>query len=220
MPAFIDLTGQRFGHQLVVRRVENKGTQAAWLVRCDCGNERVMRTGEVRKTQRCQECNALPINRRMRDLTGQRFGQWQVDEVAEIRHGHSFWHVTCDCGNIGVVVGTALTQGTTSRCRDCAVALNRTIPRPGRRRHGDDEVTYEAVHMRLRRERGAASTHLCVQCGEQARDWAYQHDDPGERIGPVTSQDGKTYMLSFTANLDAYKPMCILCHVRFDKGLT
>ena len=37
MPAFIDLTGRRFGRLTVVRRDENKGVKVRWLCRCDCG---------------------------------------------------------------------------------------------------------------------------------------------------------------------------------------
>lgn len=34
-----DLTGQKFGRALVLKRVENKGIRVAYLCRCDCGNE-------------------------------------------------------------------------------------------------------------------------------------------------------------------------------------
>lgn len=35
---FVDLTGQRFGRLTVIKRVENKKSQAVWLCQCDCGN--------------------------------------------------------------------------------------------------------------------------------------------------------------------------------------
>lgn len=37
MGKLIDLTGQRFERLVVVERAENKGRDAAWLCRCDCG---------------------------------------------------------------------------------------------------------------------------------------------------------------------------------------
>ena len=37
--AFRDLTGQRFGMLLVIKRVENNGPRATWLCQCDCGNQ-------------------------------------------------------------------------------------------------------------------------------------------------------------------------------------
>lgn len=40
MRKLIDLTGQRFGRLLVIRRVEcEKHGEAKWLCQCDCGNE-------------------------------------------------------------------------------------------------------------------------------------------------------------------------------------
>ena len=40
MRKLIDLTGQRFGRLLVIRRVEcEKRGEAKWLCQCDCGNE-------------------------------------------------------------------------------------------------------------------------------------------------------------------------------------
>jgi hypothetical protein len=40
MPALVDLTDQRFGRLLVIRRDQNIGPHAAWLCRCDCGAEK------------------------------------------------------------------------------------------------------------------------------------------------------------------------------------
>lgn len=42
MPKLVDLTGQRFGRLLVLRRAENIGRQTAWLCKCDCGNEKAV----------------------------------------------------------------------------------------------------------------------------------------------------------------------------------
>lgn len=33
----IDMTGQRFGRLVVIRRAESDGWKARWLCRCDCG---------------------------------------------------------------------------------------------------------------------------------------------------------------------------------------
>ena len=39
MGKFIDLTGQRFNHLVVISRAANRGKDTMWLCRCDCGNE-------------------------------------------------------------------------------------------------------------------------------------------------------------------------------------
>lgn len=40
--SFIDLTGQRFGKLVVIKRADNHGRRTAWLCLCDCGTEKVV----------------------------------------------------------------------------------------------------------------------------------------------------------------------------------
>lgn len=47
MPAFIDLTGQRFGHLTVMRRANNLGTRVSWRCLCDCGAEKNVRSNAL-----------------------------------------------------------------------------------------------------------------------------------------------------------------------------
>jgi len=50
----VDLTGQRFGKLLVLRRCGSKNGHAAWLCRCDCGNEKIMSASSLRSgTKSC-----------------------------------------------------------------------------------------------------------------------------------------------------------------------
>lgn len=44
----LELTGQRYGRLVVLRQAENIGKRTAWLCRCDCGNEVVVRTDRLR----------------------------------------------------------------------------------------------------------------------------------------------------------------------------
>lgn len=39
MGKFRDLTGQRFGRLVVLKRIENRGRFVCWLCKCDCGEE-------------------------------------------------------------------------------------------------------------------------------------------------------------------------------------
>jgi hypothetical protein len=64
-----------------------------------------------------------------------------------------------------------------------------------------DHKAYTAVHVRLLRSRGSAAQHQCIDCGQIAREWSYNH-----------SQSNVRYSL----NLDDYDPRCRACHVRFD----
>lgn len=48
MTRLVDLTGQRFGALVVLRRAPNRGRKSAWWVRCDCGAEKVTRGGGLK----------------------------------------------------------------------------------------------------------------------------------------------------------------------------
>ena len=49
MGQFIDLSGQRFGQLVALRRVgTNKSGSAIWLCKCDCGNEKEINAGSLR----------------------------------------------------------------------------------------------------------------------------------------------------------------------------
>jgi hypothetical protein len=56
VPKLIDLTGQRFGRLVAIRRAEDycppskpRGGYPQWLCRCDCGKERVIKAGSLTK---------------------------------------------------------------------------------------------------------------------------------------------------------------------------
>ena len=48
MAKIINLIGSRFGRLLVVSRGENAGGRPSWICRCDCGNEKQFRGGDLR----------------------------------------------------------------------------------------------------------------------------------------------------------------------------
>lgn len=113
MPAFQDLTGQRFGRLVVVSREENsKAGNLRWLCQCDCGNTKIIQVNSLR-TGLTKSCGCL----RLPDLTGQRFGRLTVIAKAEDRPtGCSKWLCQCDCGNTSSVGNNALKSGHTKSC--------------------------------------------------------------------------------------------------------
>lgn len=51
------------------------------------------------------------------DLTGHRFGRWQViDRAVQGRAGRTAWNCVCDCGNKKVVVTKTLRNGISQSC--------------------------------------------------------------------------------------------------------
>lgn len=55
-----------------------------------------------------------------------------------------------------------------------------------------------AVHDRLRRVRGRAADHPCIDCGGQARDWAFEEPS------------------GYSTDLSRYHPRCRSCHAKQD----
>lgn len=60
MPRAIDITGQRFGKLVVIRRAPSRSGRAYWLCRCDCGNEKEIAAGNLLadKSHSCG-CNCI-----------------------------------------------------------------------------------------------------------------------------------------------------------------
>ena len=73
-----------------------------------------------------------------------------------------------------------------------------------------DEQGYVGLHRRLRVIRGPAADNACHQCGDPARQWAYDHTDLAERTDPDLG-------LPYSTDLSRYLPMCIRCHLAFDR---
>lgn len=68
--------------------------------------------------------------------------------------------------------------------------------------------TYEAMHSRLNYRKGLARRQPCIDCGEPARQWSYDHLDPNE----LTSPSG----LEYSTDPDRYQPRCRPCHHKLD----
>jgi hypothetical protein len=74
-----------------------------------------------------------------------------------------------------------------------------------------NDIGYAAMHDRVKTARGAASDHLCIDCGDAAAHWSYDHLDPEERLQP-DGRRGHPYSLK----IEHYQPRCAGCHARFD----
>jgi hypothetical protein len=104
-----------------------------------------------------------------------------------------------------VVGGTVLTAG---RTRSCGCLLRET-----NKRKRVETPAYETFHSRLRREVGPATAHPCVDCGGQAEEWSYDHEDPDELL--VQPRRGRP-VVRYSTNIDHYEPRCRSCHRKFD----
>lgn len=95
---------------------------------------------------------------------------------------------------------------------DASVVARRgaSMPGPLNPNWTGTEASYAASHLRLRRQRGAAKRHACVDCGKAAAHWSYNNADPDERFDPECGR--------YSPNTSAYDPRCVPCHSAFDRA--
>lgn len=117
MGQLIDLTGQRFGSLLVLKRAPDTYTKSGnlkvnWFCLCDCGKH-VTVDGKSLRSGATQSCG----DHKQKDITGQRFGKLTaVCIVGQDKYSRNVWQCLCDCGNyINVMIGN-LTSGNTQSC--------------------------------------------------------------------------------------------------------
>lgn len=128
MPAFKDLTGQKFGRLTVLHRAEDhisKGGhhESAWLCQCACGNQVVVQRGNLTSgnTKSCGCWNRDVRKAKREDLTGKVFGRLTVIAPAEDHitpsgiHLH-MWLCRCECGNLTTVSSGNLRSGAVKSC--------------------------------------------------------------------------------------------------------
>lgn len=112
-----DLTGKRIGHLTVLKRLEEKkGSCYLWLCQCDCGNTIKVTTSNLTKNNPVSSCGCVRP-KRMKDITGQRFGKLTALYPTEKRRaGSVMWICECDCKNMAEVSYNDLKSGNTQSC--------------------------------------------------------------------------------------------------------
>ena len=126
-----DLTGQRFGKLVVIRRAADyiepvsKHKVPMWECKCDCGNIKVIYGTKLRNGTKdcgCEDKKARNENGQfikgygVKDITGKRFGKLTVIGLDRVINRRSYWTVQCDCGNIKTVRGDTLKVITSCGC--------------------------------------------------------------------------------------------------------
>lgn len=104
------------------------------------------------------------------------------------------------CSSCDKPVWRSSTSGTEVVCRECRSAA---------------QIQYRSAHARVTRFRGRARDHQCARCGEQAENWAYDHEDP-EELTEYLPDEKRRGWRSYSANPDNYLPLCRPCHHKFD----
>ena len=134
---YYDLTGQRFGHLLVMERDHTKGegNTTYWRCQCDCGRVCAVRSNSLRagvRTDCGNGCKTRPMyhaaewddddnewepDNKLIDLTGQRFGRLTVmEKMPPQEDKRTRWLCACDCGNTCVVTSRDLRKRGQQSC--------------------------------------------------------------------------------------------------------
>lgn len=153
----IDITGQRFGRLVVLRRDgTSPDRKALWLCQCDCGNQKTIR-GQTLRSGRSLSCGCLCkevcSRNNLKDLTGERFGRLVVLSRSDdhITHGgrkHVCWLCQCDCGNTTIVQAGMLLSGNTKSCG----CLHIETVRANTKTHGGSkDRLYKVFHRMIAR---------------------------------------------------------------------
>ena len=110
---FVDLTGQRFGKLVVIRRTEERHYgSVVWECKCDCGNTKLIPSKSL-QTGNTTSCGCEQTV----DLIGQRFGKLiAVRPTSERRWTNVIWECKCDCGNTTYVTAAHLRSGHIISC--------------------------------------------------------------------------------------------------------
>lgn len=118
----LDLTGQRFGKLIVIERDLNRTNGTYWKCQCDCGNIISTRKDTLTRTKGNKtSCGCDTASRNgaahIKNEIGNTYGKLTVLERApDLRHGEARWKCQCQCGNIALVSGVHLRNGTVQSC--------------------------------------------------------------------------------------------------------
>lgn len=125
MGKFIDLTGQRFG-SLVVLKKDYTSRTSRWWCKCDCGTIKSMSSSSLRagqvKSCGCQWYTGRPFKK---IIPGTRYGKLTVIKSLgsrTITYGggfvtsRQFVLVKCDCGRLKEISAAALSHSKSCGC--------------------------------------------------------------------------------------------------------
>lgn len=145
MPKMKDLAGLRHG-RLTARAIDGRDRHGhvLWKCECDCGKMKtILATSLLRgSTKSCGCYSKENSQRRLKDLTGQRFGRLVVirrgEDLYQKKGKHTTgWLCQCDCGKTKTLAGQSLKAKNGKGVRSCGCLRAETLPKINSKPHGE-----------------------------------------------------------------------------------
>lgn len=137
MPKLLDLTGQRFG-QLVALEQAKLGGRIAWLCRCDCGSQKVIRSSAL-TSGNSTSCKLPGRHTQKAVVDFPIYGPFISRQLAQQR-GYKWYVIDAPCKK-----GHACERQTANaRCRECGAEKNTANCRRWYNEKGRDQVIEQA----------------------------------------------------------------------------
>jgi len=90
----IDITGIKFGRLTAIKKVGKSGSHNLWLMKCDCGNEVILKRVQVTKNNPTKSCGCLKKETLSKLSSGENHYNWKNGEgtingkgYREYKHG-------------------------------------------------------------------------------------------------------------------------------------
>jgi hypothetical protein len=112
-----DLSNIRFGNLVVDDIAYEENGNVYWNCKCDCGNDKISES-KLLTSGHVKSCGCLKHKKRYINLTNCTFGRLYVIGLSDIIDRLAYWLCKCSCekGNIVIVRGSNLRNGTTKSC--------------------------------------------------------------------------------------------------------
>lgn len=165
------VTGMKLGRVTLIEKADPilvgtiKRPYASWLVKCDCGNEKVMRVDKLRHGK-TPSCGCLNLTE---DLTGRKFGKLTVLKRGPIipdgKRTRGTWECQCDCGSPPKNIKEQFLKAGSCISCGCWASLDKAGIKPGDKFHRLTVVSFAETKLRKDGQTRSYWNVIC-ECGK------------------------------------------------------
>ena len=118
---YSDISGNRYGKLLALKKDTKSKHKGYWLFECECGNVKSISMyhvvkGEIVSCGCANRRGFAAIEKQKAKLIGKAFGQLRVLSFSHVDKGNSFWDCLCSCGRKTKIRASSLKLGYSKSC--------------------------------------------------------------------------------------------------------